>query len=370
MPETPLPAAFHMSQSNTPPIHTWPDCVVLYKYMGISAFESTLDSWSLKACIPYEANDIMELTPQAISPNTRYMAMFNSPQCSPPPFLCFSRNITTPAMWGHYADSGKGVCLVFCFPVQDKEWKHDIVATESLHFSNVDCTEQGKESLSRMQKAMLSPILYSDERVNPPVSLENAPACAIEKWFHSLITTKGKSWEYEEEIRLIADYEDSDGVAKGLVSFSWPMNYLVGVVTGPRCQYSPAVVRGMLKTAYNNRKDNYFLEKFSTIFPNFICTPAFFHWQKFEIEAAPWGNRLHGMKTLCAYAAYLARLANAALPTLDADSGNRMDERYTSAWNDDYERIFQTHGEDVLAFTDIPPDLIRKREMLSSLGIY
>ena len=99
------------------------DFIVLYKYMSYEAFVATVETWSLKASFPYEVNDPLEnviqknkhLPPEILKDST-YGYIY--------PFFSFSRNMSSSAMWGQYADWGRGVCLVFAFPIRDDsvEW--------------------------------------------------------------------------------------------------------------------------------------------------------------------------------------------------------------------------------------------------------
>lgn len=347
-------------------VSTWANSITLYKYMSCEAFEATIKTWSLKACLPYEANDIMELTPQAVSEKSLYINTPNTPQKSPPPFLCFSRKITTPAMWGHYADSGKGVCLVFCFPVTKSPWKHDEKATGTLEFSSAISKKLENQTKKKREYSFLAAVTYKEERETAAENIIGKPLTDVTDWFCRLISTKGKSWEYEDEVRLISDYQYADKTENGRVLFSWPMNYLLGVVTGPNCKYAPAVAKEMLKTAYNSTpKKNVYLEALNNVFPGFIGTRASFHWKRFEIEAAPWLDRLYGMKTLVAYAAFLQRLKKAPLPTIDAKTKEKTMDDYSGSWNDKSKEIFETNGNDVVIFSTITEEILRNVCLLS-----
>lgn len=344
----------------------WPDCVILYKFMSLEAFESTCETWSLKACIPYEANDILELTPQSSTEGSKEFHSRNQPQYSPPPFLCFSRKITNPVMWGHYADSGRGVCLVFCFPIKIGEWNYKELASRDLYFDTNYARDKDKNHINA---AFLSPVKYQQERVSSPKGIANADLKAVQTWFQQLITTKGEDWKYEEEIRMISDYMYST-IKKGKVFFSWPMNYLLGVVSGPKCKYSPEIIRGMLKSAYKEKgnKENYYLSNFGTIFPTFITTAANFHWKNFEIEAAPWGDRLYGQKVLVAYAAYLSTVNKQPLPTLDVSNNSTYKENFQGSWNDNFPKFFESNDNDVLIFSTIREIVLREKDFFNNMG--
>ena len=67
----------------------------------------------IKGTFPHESNDPLEYEPQDTPDvGVRHLSL-HSPNNSPRPFFCFSRKMSIPAMWGHYADGCQGVCLVF-----------------------------------------------------------------------------------------------------------------------------------------------------------------------------------------------------------------------------------------------------------------
>ena len=87
----------------------------LYLFMRAECLTKVLENDALKVVLPEECNDPMEFT----------VAYSDDPMVKlsePIGMLCFSADYKNSAMWGHYADSHKGVCIEFEFKAQrDKE---------------------------------------------------------------------------------------------------------------------------------------------------------------------------------------------------------------------------------------------------------
>lgn len=80
----------------------------LYLFMRAEYLSSVFANDALKVVLPEECNDPMEFTAvQSETPQEKIS--------EPIGMLCFSADYKNSAMWGHYADSHKGVCLEFEF---------------------------------------------------------------------------------------------------------------------------------------------------------------------------------------------------------------------------------------------------------------
>lgn len=131
--------------------------------------------------------------------------------------------MSSPSMWGHYADSHKGVCLVFDIPVL-------------LIESTIE-----NECYNELVDRSIAPVEYEDEKPIP-MNIYNVDKENYQRILRDAILRKGKEWEFEHEVRII--------VASGLATPSkhtdivwvdeWPyynglMGYLRGVILGLRC---------------------------------------------------------------------------------------------------------------------------------------
>lgn len=180
--------------------------IILYRYMTWAAFESTIEQWALKATNPAHTNDITEFLP-AFSHD--YYIQKNALQYLKEDivFISFTKKMSCCAMWGHYAENFKGVCLAFCFPK-----------------ANIRKVRYGK---SRVE--------YSETSPNKNESFTN------------IITTKSLSWRYENEYRLLIHSPLADIVYNNMLLFQAPMKYLVGVILGVNCPYSIGYTKALLR---------------------------------------------------------------------------------------------------------------------------
>ena len=90
--------------------------------------------------------------------------------------LCFSKTWSEPLLWGHYADKHHGVALGF---------------------------EVSKEPIS---------VTYSSDGKRPHIDLSNDNS-GNDKQFLDLARVKHKTWEYEQEHRLIVELSDCEKTA-------------------------------------------------------------------------------------------------------------------------------------------------------------
>lgn len=97
------------------------------------------------------------------------------------------RGCFIPAMWGHYAEKGNGVCLVF-----DKE-----------------------KFLSCLSKDMWRRCVQYNSDYDPSISVEDEN---IQNYFKTnkekIFFTKTKDWAYEQEFRIVARKSDPNGELK------------------------------------------------------------------------------------------------------------------------------------------------------------
>ncbi len=184
----------------------------LYIYFSFDSFCKALDSWSLKACLAHEVNDPMENKPKEPS----------KIHDEAPPFFCMSKVMSNDAMWGSYAGRGRGLCLVFCFP---EEYLNE-------HAADSNETDQAK-------KAIFKAIKYEVLRPDVKNSID-------------ALSSKGKYWEYEKEIRCFTQYEASCHSINNMLFFRWPMRYLAGAIIGPECDCTIQFIKQKLHLAYKN----------------------------------------------------------------------------------------------------------------------
>lgn len=185
--------------------------IVLYRYLTWDAFVKTLDSWMLKATIPAQTNDLFEFLP-AMNGDIGIYDLARRQLRGGCAFFSFSKKMSDCAMWGHYADQFRGVCMAFYIP--DKRIVNEV------HY------DHQRVSLADFKK------LSKDE-------------CS--ELVNQLLTTKDISWKYEEEYRWIEEADEADEARDGMLFYREPMNYFIGVILGARCPYSSGYTKALLK---------------------------------------------------------------------------------------------------------------------------
>ncbi|EMJ90069.1 DUF2971 domain-containing protein [Leptospira meyeri] len=113
---------------------------------------------------------------------------------------CFAKNIGNPLLWSHYAESHKGICLIFGFDLGEGEG------------GLVGIPDQKKETIS----LFVEDVIYQRKF---PTFLPNQ-----ERKNRRILFTKGVDWKYEEEVRIVSKRKP------GLVEI--PKNALKGICFG------------------------------------------------------------------------------------------------------------------------------------------
>lgn len=120
-------------------------------------------------------------------------------------FSCSLTNQDT-LMWAHYADNHKGLCLRYDFPesfLADDE-KNPFMGTSAVRYEDNALTAWIEQNIS----------LYEGSRKEFGMALSK-----------ELVTCKGPSWSYEQEVRIVAMHQ-------GPISI--PKEYLTHVIFGLR----------------------------------------------------------------------------------------------------------------------------------------
>ena len=150
---------------------------------------------------------------------------------------CLSKKSDDILMWSHYADSHKGMCLVFDANIISKYFSCQPVKYKSTYPSFKECLDSKKYQIN------LAP----------------------------LILTKSKHWKYESEVRLIVEPESiNEEAAKRL--FKIPSNALVGVIFGCESSYhDKEIIREVLKV--KNKKVEFYDARKSSIEYSLVINP-------------------------------------------------------------------------------------------------
>mgnify|MGYP001217587145 CR=1 FL=1 len=123
--------------------------------------------------------------------------------------ICFSKSWKNPLIWGHYAEKHTGIALGFDVP--DK---------------------------------LLLPVHYEENLA--AIRLDTKTGRPSKVLVNSLVRTKFKDWEYEDEVRLFLQL-DHDLVESGMYFEPFSKNLqLREVVLGPKCELPIARVRKLV----------------------------------------------------------------------------------------------------------------------------
>ena len=77
--------------------------LTLYLYASLDSLLKILETGKLKVSLPWGTNDITEGVPRNEQVRNHQTEAYG--------YICLSDNCTSPAMWGYYADRGRGACL-------------------------------------------------------------------------------------------------------------------------------------------------------------------------------------------------------------------------------------------------------------------
>lgn len=203
----------------------------LYHYTKAATLDKILSSGLIRLTDVTKTNDPFECSIQHLEKGKNEGALrwcekdvwLSDLHDAPDLIVSLSGTMSSPSMWGHYADCHKGVCLVFDIPV-----------------SLIESSTEGKCYNDSIDRA-IAPVEYED-RKPIPTNIYNDDKANYQRILRDASLRKGKEWEFEHEVRII--------VASGLATPSkhtdivwvdeWPyynglMGYLRGVILGIRC---------------------------------------------------------------------------------------------------------------------------------------
>jgi len=101
----------------------------------------------------------------------------------------FSTSLTNPLLWSHYAAGGQGCCVIFRFPQKFFSEIPDVLGLEDVAYDN--------SGLSRW--LWMDAHRYMTDEATNPHNLKHF----FTKLNTRMLATKGKSWGYEEETRIV-----------------------------------------------------------------------------------------------------------------------------------------------------------------------
>ncbi len=206
-----------------------------YHFLKEEYLEDFLRTGLLKTTQLGHSNDYFEFKPAF--PNFELERAWNKViKQAEPCVICLSARMSSPTMWGHYGDQGKGVCLAFDIPI-DKF---------IIPFSNVRDTN----SLSHLYRisglqVLIAEVLYTNERyiLNDKYPFTSSDLNQITL---NLACRKSLDWQYEREYRVIIPETDLQA-KNGNLFYAGLHQYCSAVLLGWNC----SITRLYLETVLN-----------------------------------------------------------------------------------------------------------------------
>lgn len=225
----------------------------LYLYMKAEHLNNVLWNDELRLSFPETCNDVHELAVKGdLHPQI-------AEQIERTGFVCFSEDCCNTAMWGHYADHHRGVCLEFDFPGDESET--DVKALGyGPHVQNLRGLDDNvlKQFLyveeTGQYAAILMKVFYSPYLPTTVKTLFGTNVETNKTRVRSFCVTKGQDWQYEQEWRLFADrvrclgHHNNQCFVKGLTPF------LTRIILGVKCTLKESLIRATLAETAGQRK--------------------------------------------------------------------------------------------------------------------
>lgn len=229
--------------------------LLLYKFLPLSSFQKTLQEWALKASLRFDVNDPLENVPIMANKDEKI------DEIEIPPFFSFSRNMSVTAMWGHYADDAKGICMAFLFPVTP----HNFCEKDSPEDARIDIAFSSAPQLRMIANdTVFLRLRYTNNRAEKKYIKSDKEKGRTIDWTHELMKFKAECWSYEDEVRVLCDTKHIDNITGNIFCFSWPMQFFIGAIVGPKCPITPALIKQQIQYYYSKHKDkspNYIIQQ-------------------------------------------------------------------------------------------------------------
>lgn len=189
----------------------------LYMYVNADALFKIIDSQLLRLSKPWLTNDITECIFQYENDLRFFVKNYA--------YLCFSSVRDSAAMWGYYAERGKGACLEFEFDVVEVA-----AGVYEILFGGMMSVEN---------PVYIRKVAYGPKR-------------AVRGNLLDLFFVKSQEWEHENEYRIVFNLAGKSIVTKNengnIANYvSGFLDSLTGVILGPRTSYESTEVYSYLK---------------------------------------------------------------------------------------------------------------------------
>lgn len=211
--------------------------VLLFYYMKREHLEYFLETGNVKVTQLSKSNDPLEFLLNIEEPH-KYSDLIRNTEHNEPLVVCLSSRISSSTMWGHYAESHKGVCLVFSLPIY-KNLDDEKLGIHCYKINRSGQTNDSDDSIIRVE--------YVDNRSYTTCIKDKSD---LAKVINKAIATKASDWKYESEVRLRIREESPYLLCdKGLFFYSGLKQFFKGVVLGYKCEVADAYVRTLISAS-------------------------------------------------------------------------------------------------------------------------
>lgn len=225
----------------------------LYYFMPAEHFLDVIENDELKVSIPEQCNDPLEFMACGASLHEEHDRENGA-------FISFSRRCDSSIMWAHYADSHRGVCLEFLFPVQKsgRVQESDEMLPNGTRYAILDIDELHKGQYITLDGSHHYPIMmevvYAKNRPNRGIGISGLYVNGVleEVDISHEFYTKSHDWKYEREWRLMVDLVGSASYKNGLFFIKGLTIYISRIILGVRYPDSQDLVWGRLQQVIKN----------------------------------------------------------------------------------------------------------------------
>lgn len=100
---------------------------------------------------------------------------------------------------------------------------------------------------------------------------------------------KAKDWSYEHEVRCFCEPLEADSAINGMLLYQLPMQFLAGVILGPRSHYATPYMQKKLEQCLKKHERTTGNRPVANgIIPWLLCSRACFHDTEYAFFAHPW----------------------------------------------------------------------------------
>ncbi len=224
--------------------------IPVYLYASWQAVESILHTGQMKATLPERCNDLCDMLPPWSNERQGERCLRNAREHNYKAMFCFSLTPNSAVMWGHYAERGKGAVLKFDLPVflkrdEQPHLEESYMGTGQVIMRIGECVYPYRSGrMVGVKNLYLQKVCYSARRRQFCSPIESYSG------YLQFLSTKGKEWEYEKEVRILMDRQNSlFCVRDGNYYSSELMKYFSGISLGPIAEVRRDDVQKLLASA-------------------------------------------------------------------------------------------------------------------------